>query len=56
MDRLEGEAFSTKQEVAGVGARASSTQLLRGEGEEDDWQLGSTVMGRAGAGLVGGAR
>ena len=45
MDRLEGEASSTKQEVAGVGARASSTQLLRGEGEEDDWQLGCTVTG-----------
>ena len=36
-----GEAATAKQEVAGVGARASSTQLLRGEGEEDDWQLGS---------------
>ena len=56
MDRLEGEASSAKQEVAGVDARASSTQLLRGEGEEDDWQLGCTVTGRAGAGLVGGAR
>ena len=31
-----GEAATAKQEVAGVGARASSTQLLRGEGEEDD--------------------
>ena len=51
-----GEAATAKQEVAGVGARASSTQLLRGEGEEDDWQLGCTVTGRAGAGLVGGAR
>ena len=56
MDRLEGEASSAKQEVAGVDARASSTQLLRGEGEEDDWQLGCTIMGRAGAGPVGGAR
>ena len=37
--------------MAGVDARASSTQQLRGEGEEDDWQLGGTVMGRAG-GLV----
>ena len=46
-----GEAATAKQEVAGVGARASSTQLLRGEGEEDDWQLGCTVTGRAG-GLV----
>ena len=55
-DRLEGEASSAKQEVAGVDARASSTQLLRGEGEEDDWQLGCTVTGRAGAGPVGGAR
>ena len=27
-----GEAATAKQEVAGVGARASSTQLLRGEG------------------------
>ena len=53
MDRLEGEASSTKQEVAGVGARASSTQLLRGEGEEDDWQLGCTVTGRAEAGPAG---
>ena len=40
-----------KQEVAGVDARASSTQLLRGEGEEDDWQLGCTVTSHAG-GLV----
>ena len=40
-----------KQEVAGVNARASNTQLLRGEGEEDDWQLGCIVTGRAG-GLV----
>ena len=32
----KGEASSAKQEVAGVDARASSTQLLRGEGEEDD--------------------
>ena len=47
-----GEAATAKQEVAGVGARASSTQLLRGEGEEDDWQLGCTVTGRAGAGPV----
>ena len=46
-------AASAKQEVAGVDALASSTQLLRGEGEEDDWQLGCTVTGRAGAGLVG---
>jgi len=53
MDRLEGEASSAKQEVAGVGARASSTQLLRGEGEEADWQLGCTVMGRAEAGPAG---
>ena len=53
MDRLEGEASSTKQEVAGVSARASSTQLLRGEGEEDDWQLGCTVTGRAEAGPAG---
>ena len=51
-----GEAATAKQEVAGVGARASSTQLLRGEGEEDDWQLGCTVTGHAGAGPVGGAR
>ena len=56
MDRLEGEASSAKQEVAGVDARASSMQLLWGEGEEDDWQLGCTVTGRAGTGLVGGAR
>ena len=54
MDRLEGEASSAKQEVAGVGARASSTQLLRGEGEEDDWQLGCTVTGRAEAGPATG--
>ena len=54
MDRLEGEASSTKQEVAGVGARASSTQLLRGEGEEDDWQLGCTVAGREEAGPATG--
>ena len=53
MDRLEGEASSTKQEVAGVGARASSMQLLRGEGEGDDWQLGCTVTGRAEAGPAG---
>jgi len=48
-----GEAATAKQEVAGVGARASSTQLLRGEGEEDDWQLGCTVTGRAEAGPAG---
>ena len=54
MDRLEGEASSTKQEVTGVGACASSTQLLRGEGEEDDWQLGCTVTGRAEAGPAPG--
>ena len=53
VDRLEGEASSTKREVAGVDARASSTQLLRGEGEEDDWQLGCTVTGRAEAGPAG---
>ena len=50
--RLRGVA--RKQEVAGVGARASSTQLLRGEGEEDDWQLGCTVTGRAEAGPATG--
>ena len=49
-----GEAATAKQEVAGVGARASSTQLLRGEGEEDDWQLGCTVTGRAEAGPATG--
>ena len=49
-----GEAATAKQEVAGVGARASSTQLLRGEGEEDDWQLGCTVMGRAETGPATG--
>ena len=54
MDKLEGEASSAKQEVAGVDARASSTQLLRGEGEEDDWQLGCTVTGRAEAGPATG--
>ena len=43
-----------KQEVAGVDARASSTQLLRGEGEEDDWQLGCTVTGRAETGPATG--
>ena len=48
-----GEAATAKQDVAGVGARASSTQLLRGEGEEDDWQLGCTVTGRAEAGPAG---
>ena len=49
-----GEAATAKQEVAGVGARASSTQLLRGEGEEDDWQLGCTVTGRAETGPATG--
>ena len=49
-----GEAATAKQEVAGVGARASNTQLLRGEGEEDDWQLGCTVTGRAEAGPATG--
>ena len=49
-----GEAATAKQEVAGVGARASSTQLLRGEGEEDDWQLSCTVTGRAEAGPATG--
>ena len=54
MDRLEGEASSAKQEGAGVDARASSTQLLRGEGEEDDWQLGCTVTGCAETGPATG--
>ena len=49
-----GEDATVKQEVAGVGARASSTQLLRGEGEEDDWQLGCRVTGRAEAGPATG--
>ena len=49
-----GEAATAKQEVASAGARASSTQLLRGEGEEDDWQLGCTVTGRAEAGPATG--
>ena len=49
-----GAAATAKQEVASVGARASSTQLLRGEGEEDDWQLGCTVTGRAEAGPATG--
>ena len=49
-DRLEGEASSAKLEVAGVDARASSTQLLRGMGEEDDrggwWWAGPQVSSR----------
>ena len=49
-----GEAATAKQEVAGVGARASSTQLLRGEGEDDDWQLGCIVTGCAEAGPATG--
>ena len=50
-----GEAATAKQEVAGVGARASSTQLLRALAREEDrrrggqvgWaaQLGCTVLG-----------
>ena len=46
-----GEAATAKQEVAGVGARASSTRLLRGEGEEDDGGLqcwAGSVAGWAG--------
>ena len=50
-----GEAATAKQEVAGVGARASSTQLLRALAREEDrrrggqvgWaaQVGCTVLG-----------
>ena len=44
-----GEAATAKQEVAGVGARASSTQLLRALAREEDrhapWWLGCTVLG-----------
>ena len=35
-------------------ASALATELLRGEGEEDDWQLGCTVTGRAEAGPATG--
>ena len=48
MDRLEGEASSTKQEVAGVGARASSTQLLRALAREEDRRRGARWAGPLG--------
>ena len=60
-ERSEGAAWrhpkrpgrSGKQEVAGA-ASALATEQLRGEGEEDDWQLGCTVTGRAEAGPATG--
>ena len=43
-----GEAATAKQEVAGVGARASSTQLLRALAREEDRRRGPGGLGRAG--------
>ena len=43
-----GEAATAKQEVAGVGAHASSTQLLRALAREEDRRRGPGGLGRAG--------
>ena len=44
-----GEAATAKQEVAGVGARASSTQLLRALAREEDRRRGPGGLGRWGS-------
>ena len=48
-----GEAATAKQEVAGVGARASSTQLLRALAREEDRRRGQVGWAAGGAGPAG---